>query len=462
MEKYEFDVGVETVNGNGPDGAGNVTIDDYLTGLSVNGKVITYSKKNGTSGTITTQDTVYTHPTTSGNKHIPSGGSSGQILRWSADGTAAWGADNNTTYSNMTGATSSAAGTSGLVPAPGAGKNDSPLCGDGTFKTLPIAGGGTGATTASEACANIGALPTTGGTVTGDLLLKGSSNVVAYEGEPGVEGYIHLAQLKINRNYVDYPIKFEISRRRDATSTMIYIMFVSVENKDPALSSFVFSGPCSSVFLHKSDTSTWDLYVQKSQGWDNMTIERINKPLGISNNAIHISLLGTLVTSLPAGYTQALPDRYSNVPVGTVIAFAANFAPSGYLLCDGSAVSRTSYARLFSVIGTIYGSGDGSTTFNLPNLTNKFIQGSATAGTVKSAGLPNITGSPFIVTLGSQPTSSSGCVDVSEVKNVWGLRSDTVIAWGNGKIDASKSDAIYGNSTTVQPPALTMRYIIKY
>ena len=40
----------------------------------------------------------YTHPTSSGNKHIPSGGSSGQILRWSADGTAAWGADNNTTY----------------------------------------------------------------------------------------------------------------------------------------------------------------------------------------------------------------------------------------------------------------------------------------------------------------------------------------------------------------------------
>lgn len=44
-------------------------------------------------------DTVYTHPTSSGNKHIPSGGSSGQILRWSADGTAVWGNDNNTTYS---------------------------------------------------------------------------------------------------------------------------------------------------------------------------------------------------------------------------------------------------------------------------------------------------------------------------------------------------------------------------
>lgn len=47
-------------------------------------------------------DTVYTHPTTSGNKHIPSGGSSGQILRWSADGTAVWGNDNNTTYNAAT------------------------------------------------------------------------------------------------------------------------------------------------------------------------------------------------------------------------------------------------------------------------------------------------------------------------------------------------------------------------
>ena len=51
---------------------------------------------------IATGANKYVHPTTSGNKHIPSGGSSGQILRWSADGTAVWGADNNTTYSDAT------------------------------------------------------------------------------------------------------------------------------------------------------------------------------------------------------------------------------------------------------------------------------------------------------------------------------------------------------------------------
>ena len=56
----------------------------------------------GDSITISSANTVYTHPTTAGNKHIPAGGSSGQILRWSADGTAVWGNDNNTTYSVAT------------------------------------------------------------------------------------------------------------------------------------------------------------------------------------------------------------------------------------------------------------------------------------------------------------------------------------------------------------------------
>lgn len=79
----------------------------------------------------TDNNTVYTHPTSSGNKHIPSGGSSGQILRWSADGTAVWGNDNNTTYSAGTGLTldgttfkhtnSITAGTVGTAQSPGHG-----------------------------------------------------------------------------------------------------------------------------------------------------------------------------------------------------------------------------------------------------------------------------------------------------------------------------------------------------
>ena len=62
-------------------------------------------------------------------------------------------------------------------------------------------------------------------------------------------------------------------------------------------------------------------------------------------------------------------------PVGTVIWHAASSAPSGYLKANGAAVSRTTYSSLFSVIGTTYGSGNGSTTFNVPDLRGEFVRG---------------------------------------------------------------------------------------
>jgi phage-related tail fiber protein len=55
-------------------------------------------------------------------------------------------------------------------------------------------------------------------------------------------------------------------------------------------------------------------------------------------------------------------------PTGVILAFGGSSAPAGYLLCDGAAVSRATYAALFAVIGTGYGVGDGATTFNLPSL----------------------------------------------------------------------------------------------
>lgn len=79
----------------------------------------------------------YVHPTSSGNKHIPSGGSAGQFLKWSADGTAVWGADNDTTYSDFKAAASGdAMGTHGLVPAPAAGHETMVLFGSGYWGSL--------------------------------------------------------------------------------------------------------------------------------------------------------------------------------------------------------------------------------------------------------------------------------------------------------------------------------------
>ena len=72
--------------------------------IAADGKAtpITHSVNSDVPSNAKFTDTVYTHPTTAGSRHIPAGGSSGQILRWSANGTAVWGADNNTTYSDVT------------------------------------------------------------------------------------------------------------------------------------------------------------------------------------------------------------------------------------------------------------------------------------------------------------------------------------------------------------------------
>lgn len=63
------------------------------------------------------------------------------------------------------------------------------------------------------------------------------------------------------------------------------------------------------------------------------------------------------------------------MPIGSIITYAGNTSPNNWLICDGSAISRNTYNDLFSVIGTTFGSGDGSTTFNLPNLQGKVVVG---------------------------------------------------------------------------------------
>ena len=91
-----------------------------------------------------------------------------------------------------------------------------------------------------------------------------------------------------------------------------------------------------------------------------------------------------------------LNPLYNLVPTGVFLPYGGVSAPSGWLLCDGSAVSRTTYANLFAVIGTRYGAGDGSTTFNVPKLNDgSFVRGVATSavGTSYSASLPPLTAS---------------------------------------------------------------------
>lgn len=73
-------------------------------------------------------------------------------------------------------------------------------------------------------------------------------------------------------------------------------------------------------------------------------------------------------------------------PPGTVVAYGGSTAPAAWLLCDGSAVSRAAYAALFAVLGTAFGVGDGSSTFNVPDLRQRFPLGLAASGTGSTLG----------------------------------------------------------------------------
>ncbi|CAB4134035.1 Phage tail collar domain containing protein, partial [uncultured Caudovirales phage] len=91
--------------------------------------------------------------------------------------------------------------------------------------------------------------------------------------------------------------------------------------------------------------------------------------------------VNTNPTTVDAQLTLLTNAAEAAVPSGTIIDFAGSSAPSGFLVCDGSAVSRSTYTTLFSAIGTIWGEGDGSTTFNLPALPRTVTMGSGGTGT---------------------------------------------------------------------------------
>lgn len=151
------------------------------------------------------------------------------------------------------------------------------------------------------------------------------------------------------------------------------------------------------------------------------------------------------------------------IPTGAVFPFAGITAPEGFLLCDGSEVSRVTYAKLFGVIGEIYGKGDGSTTFNLPNSVDRYIEGTKNeVGQTVEAGLPNIVGNLGVVQMADNTTQDGALSFIRTRGYNWSSSYSSIWYSGLQKLDASKSNPIYGKSDTVQPPAIKMQYIIKY
>lgn len=114
-----------------------------------------------------------------------------------------------------------------------------------------------------------------------------------------------------------------------------------------------------------------------------------NKTIVVANNTITTAASGSIsATELNAAIAQIAAQiaAVGGSPTGAIMQFAGTSAPTGYLICDGSIVSRSTYSGLFAVIGDDYGEGDGSTTFALPDLRGSFSRGAMNINTVTGSG----------------------------------------------------------------------------
>ena len=154
--------------------------------------------------------------------------------------------------------------------------------------------------------------------------------------------------------------------------------------------------------------------------------------------------------------TVAQPQANILAPPGSVMAYMGTTAPTGWLLCDGSAILRTQYAALFAVLGTASGAGDGSTTFNLPDMRGVFLRGVDGGRGMDQDGVNRTVGSYQADMFAAHSHSFS---------------------WGNGGISGGASpyqvpsyNAGYNNTfttsatggTETRPKNVDVNYIIKY
>lgn len=157
-------------------------------------------------------------------------------------------------------------------------------------------------------------------------------------------------------------------------------------------------------------------------------------------------------------------DIKDSNPIGSIIQFAGANAPVGWLICDGSAISRTVYSILFSVIGTTYGTGDGSTTFNLPNLQNRVPLGTSSTYTLGSTGGE----STHILTTTEMPQHSHTELHwQAPTGGQFGFNSSGSgtyrIAWTQGASDAGTYTGYAGGGAAHNnmQPYISLNYIIK-
>lgn len=142
--------------------------------------------------------------------------------------------------------------------------------------------------------------------ITSRQQLKMGSYVFESHAGDGTEGYALIAEFKILRNYQNTPIKIELARRGVLYSN-ITIQFTNTNSPDPTLQNFVYEGSDCMAYMVKADTSTWNLYIRKTEGYDVIFITKYSNP----NSAITTTWKESVVTSLQDGGTYATPLQHS-------------------------------------------------------------------------------------------------------------------------------------------------------
>ena len=200
-----------------------------------------------------------------------------------------------------------------------------------------------------------------------------------------------------------------------------------------------------------------------------------NVGIGTTTPSQKLDVAGNITAS-----TGRVYDKTGFVqPVGSITAYGGSTAPTGWFLCNGEAVSRTTYADLFAVIGTTYGVGDGSTTFTLPDLRGVFARGAGTSGKLSMAN-----GTAFSATLGTYQNDSfqghyhylkhSSYSEMATVGQLggaastsWYLTNPSVTSAANGALGVTRplTDGTSGTPRTgaeTTPASVVVNYIIKY
>ena len=268
-------------------------------------------------------------------------------------------------------------------------------------------------------------LPLTGGTVSGQVTLQQGTTVHSANGTSGTNGYIKLISVKITTSHQNAPIIFEIAQRGKYPTAILYLYFSNVDSKDPA-GYLRYTGYDCNAYLYKSATSTWDIYIQKSESYDNIAVIRYHKPQYM--DPTKVTFTNVMVTSLPSGATKAtLTGRIATADAWTTsrtITLGGDL--SGSVSINGSAN--------VTLTATVKDDSHNHTIANIDNLQSSLDAKLATssANYVKTL---SISGRNITVTKGDGSTSTLTTQDTNTTYSTFKAATSSA-AGGSGLVPA--------------------------